>query len=317
MAYEVIWITLLGLIVGPTTYSFTIVLVTFITGLALGAMFFGWLGDRVRRTLSCSSSRRRSPPALFALLFSQIAGNSQIFFAKLIVQFKDSFASLHLVKALVLFLFMLPPTFCLGATFPLVGKIYTSSLVAHRALDRVRLRRQLRRSGAGIVLRRLSPDPVRRQRGRAAPRDRAAAPYRPRHRLSRVSLSEDAVPEMGARRARRRCLGLALVSRFPHWDRRMLSKGKYHRFDNPEIRRVGWLTALFSGSARFSDRETRRAPLLRRRDRRLHHRSRDRHPGRLELRPLQQRKGRRFLPRRHGDAGALRAFPPSLSSAAG
>lgn len=51
-------------------------------------------------------------------------------------------------------------------------------------------------------------------------------------------------------------LGLALVSRFPHWDRRMLSKAKYHRFDNQEIRRVGWLTALFSGSARFSDRET-------------------------------------------------------------
>ncbi|MBW1912901.1 MAG: hypothetical protein JRI43_07040, partial [Deltaproteobacteria bacterium] len=42
MAYEVIWAKLLGLIVGPTTYSFTIVLVTFISGLALGSIFFGW-----------------------------------------------------------------------------------------------------------------------------------------------------------------------------------------------------------------------------------------------------------------------------------
>ena len=48
MAYEVIWAKLLGLIVGPTTYSFTIVLVTFITGLALGSMFFGRMGDRVK-----------------------------------------------------------------------------------------------------------------------------------------------------------------------------------------------------------------------------------------------------------------------------
>lgn len=127
MAYEVIWIRLLGLVVGPTTYSFTIVLVTFITGLALGAMFFGWLGDRARRPIVLLLSTQIAA-GLFALLFSQIAGNSQFFFAKLIVHFKDSFASLHLVKALVLFLFMLPPTFCLGATFPLVGKIYTSSL---------------------------------------------------------------------------------------------------------------------------------------------------------------------------------------------
>ena len=51
MAYEVIWTRLLGLIVGPTTYSFTIVLVTFILGLALGSMLFGWLGDRVKRVL--------------------------------------------------------------------------------------------------------------------------------------------------------------------------------------------------------------------------------------------------------------------------
>ncbi|MBT7579055.1 MAG: fused MFS/spermidine synthase, partial [Candidatus Marinimicrobia bacterium] len=46
MAYEVIWARLLGLIIGPKTYSFTIVLTTFIVGLALGAMLFGWLADR-------------------------------------------------------------------------------------------------------------------------------------------------------------------------------------------------------------------------------------------------------------------------------
>ena len=51
MAYEVIWIKLLGLIVGPTTYSFTIVLITFISGLALGSFFFGWLADKVKKTI--------------------------------------------------------------------------------------------------------------------------------------------------------------------------------------------------------------------------------------------------------------------------
>ncbi|GAG13657.1 unnamed protein product, partial [marine sediment metagenome] len=60
MAYEVIWTRLLGLIVGPTTYSFTIVLVTFITGLALGSMIFGYLADKVKR-------------CIWLLLFTQIA----------------------------------------------------------------------------------------------------------------------------------------------------------------------------------------------------------------------------------------------------
>ena len=66
--------------------------------------------------------------ALFALLLSQILGNSQIFFAKLIYHFKDHFTLLALLKASILFVFMFFPTFCLGATFPLVGKIYTRSL---------------------------------------------------------------------------------------------------------------------------------------------------------------------------------------------
>ncbi len=59
MAYEVMWTKLLGLIVGPTTYSFTIVLATFILGLALGSMIFGWLADRTGR-------------AIWLLIFTQV-----------------------------------------------------------------------------------------------------------------------------------------------------------------------------------------------------------------------------------------------------
>src|SRR5690606_2553859 len=40
MAYEVIWTKLISLMVGPTTYSFTVVLFSFITGLALGSVLF-------------------------------------------------------------------------------------------------------------------------------------------------------------------------------------------------------------------------------------------------------------------------------------
>jgi spermidine synthase len=47
-------------------------------------------------------------------------------------------------------------------------------------------------------------------------------------------------------------LVLILLLYFPQWDRQMLSVGKYHRFDHPEIREVGWVEALFSGTDWFS-----------------------------------------------------------------
>jgi spermidine synthase len=127
MAAEVIWARLLGLVVGPTTYSFTIVLVTFITGLALGSMIFGFLADRVKdclRLLLCT----QIAAALLVLAVSQFLGSSQMFFAKLIYLFKDNFGLLSAIKGLVLFAVMLLPTLCFGAAFPLVGKIYTRSV---------------------------------------------------------------------------------------------------------------------------------------------------------------------------------------------
>jgi spermidine synthase len=253
MAYEVIWIRLLGLIVGPTTYSFTIVLVTFITGLALGAMFFGWLGDRARRPLVLLLSTQIAA-GLSALLFSQVAGTSQIFFAKLIFQFKDDFALLYALKALVLFVLMLPPTFFLGATFPLVGKIYTESL--SRTGRSIGFAYAVNSAGAvlgsfcaGFVL----------------------IPYMGKEDGLRLVIALQLVTALviAVRFFRSRktpflrwapvalavALGLGLVARFPHWDREMLSKGRYHRFDRPEIRNVGWLSAFFSDRERFSDRE--------------------------------------------------------------
>ncbi len=127
MSYEVIWTKLLGLIVGPTTYSFTIVLVTFILGLALGSIIFGRLADRSKEPIRLLIFTQIGA-ALFVIGVSQLLGNSQLFFAKMIFSFKDQFVLLSAVKAIVLFFFMILPTLCLGATFPLVGKIYTQSV---------------------------------------------------------------------------------------------------------------------------------------------------------------------------------------------
>ena len=127
MASEVIWTRLLGLIVGPTTYSFTIVLVTFITGLALGSLIFGHLADRSKNAFRLLLFTQIAA-ALLVLGISQLLGGSQLFFAKLIFSFKDQFALLNFLKAAVLFGFMLLPTLCFGACFPLVSKITSRSV---------------------------------------------------------------------------------------------------------------------------------------------------------------------------------------------
>jgi spermidine synthase len=255
MAYEVVWTKLLGLLVGPTTYSFTIVLVAFITGLALGSIFFGWLGDRVKNVMGLLLMTQVAA-ALFSLLSSQIMGNSQIFFAKLIYHFKDHFALLSLVKAAVLFIFMFFPTFCLGATFPLVGKIYTRSLArtgrsigSAYAVNSVGA--VLGSFSAGFLLIPL----VGKERGLSLVvaiqlltalviiTHRAVKKWAPHWKQSAI-----AVPAL---------IGVLLIGFYPQWDRKMLSTGKYHRFFKEDIKDLGWFSSLFSGTGRFRNPDNR------------------------------------------------------------
>jgi spermidine synthase len=251
MAYEVIWAKLLGLLVGPTTYSFTIVLVTFITGLALGSMFFGWLGDKVRNVMGLLLVTQVTA-ALFALFISQVMGNSQIFFAKLIIHFKDHFALLSLMKAAVLFLFMFFPTVSLGATFPLVGKIYTRSLASTgRSIGSAyainSIGAVLGSFCAGFLLIPL----MGKEKGLSlvVALQLLTVLVIMVHR----GLKKWAKIQHQAALAIPVIAGLFLISFYPQWDREMLSTGKYHRFFQETIRDLAWLTSLFSGMERFAN----------------------------------------------------------------
>ena len=247
MAYEVIWTKLLGVIVGPTSYSFTIVLVTFITGLALGSMLFGRLGDKTKEpmTLLCVT---QIGAALSALIVSQLLGNSQLFFAKLLFHTQDSFAKMNLLKAGVLFGFMLIPTLCLGATFPLVSKIYTRSMA--------RIGRSIGTAYAintvGAVLGSFSAGFI-------------LIPLLGKEtslRLITILQLVTCLVVVGVTLANRFrdmkrwvpiaipvLLGVVLSLFYPTWDRHLLSMGKYQRFDDMGLNlgELGWGSALFDG----------------------------------------------------------------------
>ena len=251
MTYEVIWIRLLELIVGPTTYSFTIVLVIFIAGLALGSLFFGWLADRTRRTFTLLLFTQIIA-ALAALRVSHGLGNSQIFFAKLILHFSDNFTLLIFLKAVLLFIFMFLPTFFLGATFPLVGKIYTRSL-SHvgRAIGSAyavnTIGAVLGSFSAGFILIPLM--------GKETSLSLVIIVQLVTALLFGILVyhRENRPFERWIPLVLPVVLGIIFAIPYPHWDRRTLSVAKYHRYEEIDVMDVGWLESLFFGTALFSE----------------------------------------------------------------
>ena len=245
MSYEVIWTRLLALIIGPITYSFTIVLVTFITGLALGSFFFGWLADRIRNALSVFLLTQLLA-GLSALFVSQLLGNSQLFYAKLIDAYRDSFFALSLLKGLSLFAFMVLPTLFLGAAFPLVIRICTRTVT--KLGNTVGISYAVNTIGdvlgsfaAGFLIIPL----LGKETG-----------------LSVVVTVQLLSVLLVAIVLIRRRFGLTqfavvaalllpsfyFVSKYPAWDRLSLAIGKYQRIEGLgiDVRQYGWLNCLFN-----------------------------------------------------------------------
>lgn len=127
MAYQVFWTKLIALLIGPTTYSFTLVVSTFIIGLSAGSIIFGWLGDKTKKVFLLLIVTQFCA-AVSALAVSHFLGNSQFLFSKLIYTYQDRFETMILVQSLFLFAILIGPTLFLGATFPLVTRIYARSL---------------------------------------------------------------------------------------------------------------------------------------------------------------------------------------------
>ncbi|MBI5551701.1 MAG: fused MFS/spermidine synthase [Desulfobacterales bacterium] len=251
MAYEVLWTKLLGLVVGPTTYSFTIVLVTFIVGLALGNLYFGRRADRSPNPIGLLVATQLAA-ALLALLVSHLLGNGQLFFAKLIYTYREHFALLSLAKALVLFVFMAAPTFLLGATFPLVTKIYTRSVsdvgrTVGMAYAVNTIGAVLGSFCAGFVLIPL----VGKENGlrlTIALQIAIAAGVG----FAALGGGKHSVVSRWAALAATLVVGLWLCVHYPAWNRHILATGKYHRFEehlvvDEMLENTGWRQALFQG----------------------------------------------------------------------
>jgi spermidine synthase/tetratricopeptide (TPR) repeat protein/MFS family permease len=129
LVYQIVWFKYLSLFLGNTTYAQTIVLATFMGGLAIGASLWGRRADRTAR-----------PLALYAIL-EMLIGFYCLLYPFLLNLFKAGFVSVVqssdlpidssavlLLKLAVSILTLLLPTILMGGTLPVLVRFISHSV---------------------------------------------------------------------------------------------------------------------------------------------------------------------------------------------
>jgi len=125
LAYEVLWTRVLIYFMDLTIYSFTTILVTFLTGLALGSFLFARIADR-RRDLLGLFGLIEIAIALSAIYLLHTLG--PVLFAirpnavRLLQGEYSTYVGTYFATAAI---FMLLPTILMGGAFPVVTRLYT------------------------------------------------------------------------------------------------------------------------------------------------------------------------------------------------
>ncbi len=127
LSYETLWTRVFSLVIGSSIYAFTVMLATFLVGIGAGSILFAPLVDRMKK-----------PVAWFAILEAVIGGVSLVsifayrelpfVFFSLKESFSEQFWLFLFIQFLLCAAIMIIPTLCMGAIFPLVGRIYTKNL---------------------------------------------------------------------------------------------------------------------------------------------------------------------------------------------
>lgn len=120
LIYESIWTQFLKLFLGHAAYAQTLVLATFMGGLALGALLCSRLSGRWHNLLK-GYCLAETAIGLFALGFHPIFKAWLAFAYSSVLPFLGSPTAVTLFKWVYSCLLILPPTILLGMTFPLMA----------------------------------------------------------------------------------------------------------------------------------------------------------------------------------------------------
>jgi spermidine synthase len=126
LSYEVIWSRVLALIIGSSVYAFSIMLTTFLIGLALGASIASRFVDRIRNPLLTFAGIELGV-GVTCLVGAYLFNDLPYVFVQL-YRWVDStsWSVLLFARFLISSLVMIVPTLLLGSLFPLVVRIVSS-----------------------------------------------------------------------------------------------------------------------------------------------------------------------------------------------
>lgn len=124
LVYEVVWIRLLSHWLGSTTLAISVVLASFMAGLALGSYVLGGRGDQTDRPLRLYAVLEIAVAVLAALVpFAN--GVCRSLYVEIAHSLPQSGQSV--VGILLVFLMLLPATFCMGGTLPVLSRFFVES----------------------------------------------------------------------------------------------------------------------------------------------------------------------------------------------
>lgn len=122
LSYEVLWTRILVFFLGSTTYAFATMLAAFLFGIALGSMILARWVDRIKQPVITFGFIQLGI-GLFAIIF--MPAFEELYSVSRALQ--STFGASRFWTFFSCFLVMSLPTFLMGASFPLVTKIYTGN----------------------------------------------------------------------------------------------------------------------------------------------------------------------------------------------
>jgi spermidine synthase len=127
LVYQVVWSRMLNEVFGVTVYAVATVLATFLAGLALGSLILGRLGDRLRHPLRFYGWLEVGIglTALLGIGTIRLLDPVHIWAAN---RFEPHSLALIAVRLLLGALVVLPPTFLMGGTLPVIIRFFVSRI---------------------------------------------------------------------------------------------------------------------------------------------------------------------------------------------
>lgn len=122
MSYQIAWTRVISLIIDSTTYSFTIIVTSYILGLAVGSSSLAKMIDREKRPVTLLGVVVAAV-GLTGMVTLPIMGLLPAWVFFLMIRFQESWVTLQIIILLLVIALLLIPTMLMGAIFPLVAKI--------------------------------------------------------------------------------------------------------------------------------------------------------------------------------------------------